>query len=99
MATYRKAEAARRDSREATAGIPFGQPILAGHHSQRRHERALERADTKMRKAAEHSDMAARHAQAAKTIRAQLDASVYDDDADAIDCLRARIAERKAQGA
>lgn len=25
--------------------IPFGQPVLVGHHSQRRHERALEKAD------------------------------------------------------
>lgn len=92
-----KADAARQDSHDATAGIPFGQPILAGHHSQRRHERALGRADDKMRKAAEHADMAARHAQAAKTIKAQLDASVYDDDPDAIDRLRARIAEREAK--
>lgn len=30
-------------SSAATAGIPFGQPILVGHHSERRHRRAIER--------------------------------------------------------
>lgn len=33
--------------------IPFGQPILVGHHSERRHRRDLERADNGMRKAIE----------------------------------------------
>lgn len=28
----------------ATAGIPLGQPILVGHHSERRHRNALARA-------------------------------------------------------
>lgn len=30
-------------SDQAVSGIPMGQPILIGHHSQRRHEKALER--------------------------------------------------------
>src|SRR5690625_3992727 len=45
-----RAERRRRDSeaRESRAsalsdGIPLGQPVLVGHHSQRRHERTLER--------------------------------------------------------
>lgn len=42
---------------DATAGIPFGQPILLGHHSQRRHERALERSHAAMGKGVEaHRD-------------------------------------------
>lgn len=39
-----EAESRFKASDDATAGIPFGQPILVGHHSQRRHERALEKA-------------------------------------------------------
>ncbi|MBS0592032.1 MAG: DUF3560 domain-containing protein [Proteobacteria bacterium] len=93
----RKAGAAAEAARAATAGIPFGQPILAGHHSQRRHERALERADDKTRKAVEHSRMADHHEQAASTIESQLDASIYDDDPDAIDRLRERIEVREAK--
>jgi hypothetical protein len=34
-------EAARAD--EAATGIPFGQPILVGHHSEGRHRRAIEK--------------------------------------------------------
>lgn len=41
--TEAEAEDAKR--RQISDGIPLGQPILAGHHSQRRHERDLERMD------------------------------------------------------
>lgn len=39
-----------QSSHDAVSGIPFGQPVLAGHHSQRRHERALERSRARMDK-------------------------------------------------
>lgn len=54
-----KAGAAAHDARQATEGIPFGQPILLGHHSQRRHEKALERQGRKIGEYIEHSDKAA----------------------------------------
>jgi hypothetical protein len=41
--------------------------------------------------------MAQRHRQAADTIEAQLDASIYDDDPDAIERLRERIEQREAK--
>lgn len=41
----------RGDLREEKSGIPLGQPILIGHHSERRHRKAIERADNAMRKA------------------------------------------------
>jgi hypothetical protein len=40
--------------------IPFGQPILVGHHSERRHRRDLERIDRSMRTTIEESDKAER---------------------------------------
>lgn len=51
-AEHKQAEAdtAYEASRRATAGIPLGQPILLGHHSQRNHERALERSRSQMDK-------------------------------------------------
>lgn len=49
-------------SRAISAHIPLGQPILVGHHSQRRHERDLERIHCHDRQAAEHA-AAARDAQ------------------------------------
>jgi len=44
----RAAHAAREASDRAVAGIPMGQPILVGHHSERRHRAALERSHRKM---------------------------------------------------
>ena len=40
---------ARADLREEASGIPFGQPILVGHHSEGKHRRAIEKADRAMR--------------------------------------------------
>jgi len=48
----------RADLSEEKSGIPFGQPILVGHHSERRHRRAIERADNAMRRGIEESDKA-----------------------------------------
>lgn len=38
--------------------IPFGQPILVGHHSEKRHRRDIEKIDNAMRKSCEESDKA-----------------------------------------
>ena len=48
----------RADMREEKSGIPLGQPILIGHHSERRHRKAIERADNAMRKSVEESKRA-----------------------------------------
>ncbi|GGQ49873.1 hypothetical protein GCM10010250_21820 [Streptomyces althioticus] len=42
----------------ALDGIEPGQPILVGHHSERRHRRAIERSDSHMRKSIEESGKA-----------------------------------------
>jgi len=58
-AERRSSEAFRKaDMSEDATGIPFGQPILVGHHSEGRHRRTIERADNAMRKACEESDKA-----------------------------------------
>lgn len=86
-----KSEAERRKSEDATAGIPFGQPILAGHHSQRRHEKAIDRSWAALGRSVESDRMAKRHAEKARNIEGQLAASIYSDDDDAIERLRERI--------
>lgn len=48
----------RADMSEAATGIPFGQPILVGHHSEKRHRRTLEKADRAMRTSADESKRA-----------------------------------------
>lgn len=63
---YRQyAESAKRRSSElyeashnAVSGIPFGQPVLVGHHSESRHRNALRRQDSKIRKSIEEDDKA-----------------------------------------
>ncbi|VVE56956.1 methyltransferase type 11 [Pandoraea aquatica] len=65
----RKSDSAHQAARESVAGIPMGQPILVGHHSEACHRRALERQDTNMRKAIETAERAeswARRAAAAQ---------------------------------
>jgi hypothetical protein len=83
-------------ARRAVDGIPFGQPILVGHHSEKRHRAALDRADSKMRHAAEDSDMAKKHAGAALGIEHQLDRTIFSDDANAVEALEAKAAAIEA---
>lgn len=94
-----KAEEAFRasDLREEVSGIPFGQPILAGHHSQRRHQRVVERAQAAANRGLEHADMAERHASRAANIQRQLDRSIYSDDHDAVERLAEKLAALEAE--
>lgn len=80
----------------AVDGIPFGQPILVGHHSEKRHRRALEKCQNAMRKGIELEDKARHHASVADTLTARLETNIFSDDSDAIAQLEARIAEREA---
>lgn len=80
----------------AIDGIPPGQPILVGHHSERRHRNALEKHDRNMRKAFEEKDLATHHRSTADGLANALDSSIFSDDADAVEALTARIAEREA---
>lgn len=57
-----EAEAAYDASNRAVEGIPMGQPVLVGHHSQRRHEKALERSRNQLSKSVELSKTARYHA-------------------------------------
>jgi hypothetical protein len=52
----RESESVRASGDKIANMIPFGQPILIGHHSQRRHERDIERIHNSMRKSIELSE-------------------------------------------
>lgn len=69
----KKAEAAFKKEHAILNMIPLGQPILVGHHSERRHRRDLDRADNLMRKGIEHADMAKKHAYKSDACAAALD--------------------------
>ena len=77
--------------------IPFGQPILVGHHSERHARRDQERIHNNMAKGCELSDLSEHHESKADGIQHQLDRSVFSDDPDAIEALEARIAENEAE--
>ena len=81
-------------ARKTIEHIPFGQPILVGHHSEKRHRAALDRHDQNMRKGCEAVDKAKHYqhrADAAESSRA-----ISSDDPDAVSKLKAKIADAKA---
>jgi len=82
----------RGDLREEKSGIPFGQPVLVGHHSERRHRRAIERADRAMCRAVEHGKMAEHHENKAQGIETMLESTIFSDDKNAVEALEAKIA-------
>ncbi len=85
------------DPSEANTGIPFGQPILVGHHSERRHRNALDRIDNNMRKGVEESNKRDRLNGRADGIEDQIANTIFSDDHDAIEKLEAKIAGLEAQ--
>lgn len=91
-----RAERANQEAREAAAAagaiadrIPMGQPILVGHHSERRHRRDLERIDRNMRKASE----AAARAEDLRRRADKIGTTIRSEDPDAIAKLEERLAE------
>lgn len=92
-AADKRSELAFGASREATAGIVFGQPILVGHHSERRHRRAIERSDGAMRRCVDESERAKELARRADAVGT---GGISSDDPDAINKLRAELEELSA---
>lgn len=85
-----KSEAAykRADMSEAATGIPLGQPILVGHHSERRHRAAIRRAENAMRASIEADKRAKELRDRAAGVGK---GGVSSDDPDAIQKLQAKI--------
>ncbi len=79
-------------ARRLADGIPLGQPILVGHHSEKRHRRDLARIDGNMAKGCEEQQLAQHHAGKADGLAQQLERSIYSDDPDAVEQLRAKVA-------
>jgi hypothetical protein len=57
-----RSTAAYEQARYIADGIPMGQPVLVGHHSERRHRRDLERVHSGMRRSIEEDKKAGYHA-------------------------------------
>lgn len=94
----------KADARGAAAGnqartlsdfIPMGQPILVGHHSEKRHRKALERIDNGYRRAVEEGDKADRHN--ARAAHIENDTAIHGADPEAVTKLKEKIAEVDAR--
>jgi hypothetical protein len=97
-AAAEKEQGARFGAAKSIAdGIPFGQPILVGHHSEKHARRDQERIWTNMRKGVDAGKRAERHESVAESLERSLGKSIFSDDDDAPEALRARIAEREAE--
>ena len=82
--------AAYRRSEELTKNIPSGQPILVGHHSEKRHRRALECSWNALGKSVELERKADYYA--AKAAAAAHNRAIYAEDDDAVENLTERVA-------
>lgn len=81
---------------KAIEHIPFGQPIMVGHHSEAGHRRDLARSASHMDKGCEAYDKARYHESKARGLQEQLDRTIFSDDDDAIERIEAKIAEKEA---
>lgn len=77
------------DAKRIASAIPFGQPILVGHHSEGRDRRYRARIENKFRKAYEASQKA--NYWQSRIEAAQSNTSISSDDPDAIPKLEAKI--------
>lgn len=83
----------RADMSEEATGIPFGQPILVGHHSEGRHRAAIKRADNAMRTSIEEGKKADYYASRAEGLGTH---GVSSDDPDGIEKLTEKLAKLEA---
>jgi hypothetical protein len=79
----------RADMREEASGIPFGQPILVGHHSEGRHRAAIKRAHAAMDRGVALSKAADEAAARAESVGS---GGISSDDPDAIAKLKEKLA-------
>lgn len=86
---HRESEASHGAATRIWDAIPLGQPILVGHHSERRHRRDLTRADRAMRKSIEADKRAKELAARAAAVGT---GGISSDDPEAVAKLRAELA-------
>ncbi len=92
-----RAEQHYATSNRLVENIPFGQPILVGHHSESSHRRTLERSRNHMFAMVDENKKAALHESKAAGIENQLDRCVFSDDENAIEAITERLAANEAR--
>src|ERR1700738_5154366 len=76
-------------ARQQLEMIPLGQPILVGHHSEKRHRSQLKRIDQHFAKAQEHHDKAEYLRRRAAAVASNR--TIFSDDRDASEKLDDKI--------
>ena len=84
----------RADLREEVSGIPFGQPILVGHHSEKRHRAQIARANAAMSKGIALQKAASEAASRAAGVGS---GGISSDDPEAVVKLKAELAPLEAR--
>ncbi len=77
------------EASKMASAIPFGQPILVGHHSEKRDRNYRDKIHNKFGKAFEASDKAKYYERKAETIESN--DAIFSDDPDALDKLRGQL--------
>lgn len=84
-----RSNAAYKRSNDAVSGIVPGQPILVGHHSEKRHRRAINKSWNAMGESVRESDKAEYYRQKARA--AENNNAIYTEDEDATERLEDKI--------
>jgi hypothetical protein len=91
------AESAHAQARRTANAIPSGQPILVGHHSEKRHRRDLDRIHRGFKKSFDLSNQST--ALELRAERAEKGRAVFSDDPEAIEKLKEKLAYLNANRA
>lgn len=91
-----RSEAAQHEaaSRRLVEHIPFGQPILVGHHSEKRHRRTLERSQNLMFRMVDDLKKADHYEQKAAGVG---NGGISSDDPEAVTKIKTELAELEAR--
>lgn len=89
IAAANKSKSYFKSSNCIIEGIPVGQPILVGHHSEKGHRRAIEKSNNYMRKGIEANKKSEELADRAEA--AENNTAISSDDPEAIALLREKI--------
>ena len=87
----KKSDAAYKTADEIAKAFENGQPILIGHHSEKRARRDQEKIHNNMRKCIDNSDMANHHLEKAEGLQQQLDNTIFSDDPDSVERLQEKV--------
>ena len=91
-----EAESAQQHNKgnEMSSVIPFGQPILVGHHSEKHHRAAARKIETAHRKGVEASNKAEYYREKAKTVESNQ--AISGDNPDAMNLYAEKLAKLEA---